>query len=118
MSSFGDLLKQEARPRTHRLNHAATMRFPSLPICGDESSTTSPILRKRFGDCALSVFLRDISAAVPAKGPDHFFGIVTLSHFAVDPCFHGNIAVIELADNDTRAHGSRAIEVLCQIVTD
>src|SRR6266436_3089761 len=69
MSSFGDLLKQEARPKTHRLNHAATMRFPSLPICGDESSTTSPILRKRFGDCALSVFLRDISAAVPAEVP-------------------------------------------------
>ena len=32
------------------VHDAATMRFPSLPICGDESSTTSPILRKRFGD--------------------------------------------------------------------
>ena len=28
---------------------AATIRFESLPICGDESSTTSPILRNRFG---------------------------------------------------------------------
>ena len=32
------------------VHDAATMRFPSLPICGDESSTTSPILRKRFVD--------------------------------------------------------------------
>src|SRR5690242_19084627 len=69
MSSFGDLLKQEARPKTHRLNHAATMRFPSLPICGDVSSTTSPILRKRFGDFALSVCRRDMSAAVHAEVP-------------------------------------------------
>src|SRR5262245_35448690 len=44
--------------------HAATIRLPSTPIRGDESSTTSPTLRNRFGDCAPSVFLRDMSAAV------------------------------------------------------
>src|SRR5499426_4670501 len=58
-----------AAPIGVRKYQVATMRLPSTPICGDESSTTSPIFRKRFGDCAPSVFLRDMSAAVPAEVP-------------------------------------------------